>query len=59
MIKDIFLELSLTVVFILTGWYINSWATLLLYGTAYMTYLIIKRKDINGTITSIKGLMKA
>jgi O-antigen/teichoic acid export membrane protein len=59
MVKDILLELSLTVFFILTGWYINSWATLLLYGTAYMTYLIIKRRDINETITAIKELMKA
>lgn len=59
MVKDVFLELSLTVVFILSGWYINSWITLILYGTAYVTYLIIKRKDIIETVISIKKLMKA
>ncbi|MBS4534366.1 hypothetical protein GOQ29_01900 [Clostridium sp. D2Q-14] len=59
MVRDILLELSLTVVFILSGWYINSWVTVLFYGTAYITYLSIKRKDISETIVSIKMLMKA
>jgi O-antigen/teichoic acid export membrane protein len=57
--KDITFELSLTIVFILSGWYINSWMTLVVYGTTYFIYLLIKRKDISATLRSIKKLMKA
>jgi len=56
--KDILLELSLTLVFILSGWFINSWITLFIYGIAYLIYLLIKRKDIMVTTRSIKSLMK-
>jgi O-antigen/teichoic acid export membrane protein len=55
--KDIVLELTMTLVFILTGWFINSWLTFYLYGTAYALYWFIKRKDINNTVKSIKLLM--
>jgi O-antigen/teichoic acid export membrane protein len=57
--KDIILELLLTLVFILTGWFINSWLTTLIFIGAYLCYLLIKRKDIVGTIQNIKLLMKA
>lgn len=56
--RDVFLEISLTIVFILTGWFIDSWITLLIYGTTYLFYLIIKRKDIVETIHNIKLLIK-
>lgn len=57
--KDIILELILTSIFMLTGWFINSWLIVYVYGTAYLMYLIIKRKDISRTIENIKLLMKA
>jgi O-antigen/teichoic acid export membrane protein len=57
--KDVFLEMFLTLVFILTGWFVNSWMTMLIYGIFYLFYLIIKKKDLTGTIRNIKSLMKA
>lgn len=57
--KDIVLELIMTLIFILTGWFINSWINILLYTLSYITYLFIKRKDITKTIWSIKLLTKA
>lgn len=57
--KDILLETLLTIVFILTGWLVNSWLTMLIYVMAYMGYLVFKRKDISGSIQNIKLLMKA
>ena len=56
--KDIILELSLTVVFMLSGWFVNSWLTVLIYAIAYIIYLIIKKKDIVKTYISLKLLMK-
>ncbi|MBV1817953.1 hypothetical protein [Clostridium cochlearium] len=57
--KDITIELTMTLIFILTGWFINSWLGVLLYAVAYIIYLAIKRKDITNTIKNIKLLMKA
>ncbi len=57
--KDIVLEVLLTIVFILTGWFVNSWMTMIIYGIVYFIYLMIKRKDITGTIQNIKLLMKS
>ena len=57
--RDILLEVLLTIVFILTGWFVNSWMTMLIYGMTYLIYILIKRKDIMGTIQNIKLLMKA
>lgn len=57
--KDIVFELIMTLIFILTGWFINSWLTVLLYAAAYIIYLTIKKKDIINTIKNIKLLMKS
>lgn len=46
MIKDIMLELGLTFIFVTSGWGIQSWLTVVVYGVAYILYLLIKRKDI-------------
>lgn len=56
---DIILEVLLTFIFILTGWFVNSWMTVVIYGMSYLIYLMIKRKDIRGTIHSIKSIIKA
>jgi O-antigen/teichoic acid export membrane protein len=57
--KDILLELALTLIFILSGWFINSWITTIVYGTAYVSYLYIKRKEVRCTADSIRMLIKA
>ena len=56
--KDIILELTMVLIFILTGWFINSWLMFVLYGIAYLLYLSIKRKDISKTFENVKILMK-
>lgn len=57
--KDIVLEILMTLVFIITGWFLNSWITVVIYGLSYLIYLMIKRKDLIGTIHNIKSLIKA
>jgi O-antigen/teichoic acid export membrane protein len=57
--KDMILELTVTLIFILTGWFVNSWLGVLLYAVTYITYLLIKKKDITNTIKNVKLLMKA
>lgn len=57
--KDIVLELMMTLIFVLTAWFINSWLAVLLYAVAYIMYLTIKRKDIINTIKNVKLLIKA
>lgn len=57
--KDVVLELIMTAVFITSGWYINSWMTMLIYGGAYLIYLFIKRKDIKNTGKNIRALVKS
>ncbi|MGL4607825.1 MAG: lipopolysaccharide biosynthesis protein [Eubacteriaceae bacterium] len=56
--KDIILELILTIIFIFSGWYINSWTSLLIYGIAYIIYLFVKRKKINIAIFNLKSMLK-
>lgn len=57
--KDIILELVMTLIFIIIGWYIDSWLAVLLYSITYLMYLITKRKDFTSTAKHIKLLMKA
>jgi len=56
MAVDIVLELIMVAIFIMSGWYVNSWMTVAIYMVAYIIYLFIKRKDISGTIKNIKTL---
>jgi len=56
--KDIILEFSMTLIFMLTGWFINSWITVLIYILAYLIYLFIKRRDIFKTSKNIKLLIR-
>jgi O-antigen/teichoic acid export membrane protein len=57
--KDVILEFSLTLIFILSGWFINTWFTVLVYGLSYMVYLFIKKNDFIITINNLKLLIKA
>ncbi len=56
--KDIVLEFTMTLIFILTGWFIDNSITVLLYGFSYIAYLLIKRKDIVKTVKNINLLVK-
>lgn len=56
--KEIVSELALTFIFIFSGWFINSWYTVLVYGLSYFIYLFMKKKDISNTIQIIKTLIR-
>ena len=56
--KDTLLELSLTVVFVSSGWFINSWLTTGIYAAMYFVYLWIKRKELMRRATELKQMMK-
>lgn len=43
---DIFLELSLTAIFIVASWFVGGVAGLTIYALAYVCYLFVKRKDL-------------
>jgi O-antigen/teichoic acid export membrane protein len=58
-VKDIILETGLTLAFILSAWFVDSWYTVLIYGVVYLAYIFIKRKDIINTVNSIKLLIRS
>jgi O-antigen/teichoic acid export membrane protein len=57
--RDIFLEISMTIIFVFSGWFLNSWLTFIIYGGSYILYLVIKRRGIITMIKNLKLLMKA
>ncbi|WP_368646149.1 lipopolysaccharide biosynthesis protein [Alkalibacterium putridalgicola] len=57
--KDFILEIALTVIFILSGWYIDSWWTVAIYGVSYLVYLLFKKSDVKRTYIGMKELMTA
>ncbi|WP_413307039.1 lipopolysaccharide biosynthesis protein [Bacillus sp. 1P10SD] len=56
--KDIILELILTIIFILSGWFISSLLGVGLYLAAYGLYLLIQKKDIQATVITVKQLVR-
>ncbi|EKN71334.1 polysaccharide transporter [Neobacillus bataviensis LMG 21833] len=56
--KDIILELVMTLVFILTGWFLSPGIGIVSYLFGYLLYLLIKRKDINTTFINVKQLAR-
>lgn len=56
--KDLFLEIILTSIFIITGWFIDGLIGLVLYLLFYFIYLIIKKKEIIFTIDTVKTFSK-
>nr|WP_318753424.1 hypothetical protein [Globicatella sp. PHS-GS-PNBC-21-1553] len=50
--KDILLETILTIIFVLSGWFIGGIESFLLYLCAYCLYLVIKGKDLSYLIES-------
>lgn len=56
--KDTLIEIALTIIFVSSGWFINSWLTMGLYALAYLVYLALKRKEILSCVTELKQMMK-
>lgn len=57
MLGDILLELGLSIVFIITAWYMQAlWGTIV-YVIFLIIYMFIKRKDIMLTLQSFKGIL--
>lgn len=50
-IKNLFLELGMTTIFILISWYLGGWGSSLIYGLSFLTYLFFKKDDIITLIT--------
>jgi O-antigen/teichoic acid export membrane protein len=53
-IKNILYELLLSVIFIITAWFISGWLGLILYLIVYLTYLLLMKKDILTTLKTLK-----
>lgn len=56
-LKDIILEVVVTILFILSSWFVGGMKSVLLYFSAYTVYLILKRKDLYGLIALMKTLL--
>ena len=56
--KDIILELLLCIAFMMSGWFIQSILSTLIYAVCYFIYFFIKRKDMLNSIFEIKKVLK-
>jgi O-antigen/teichoic acid export membrane protein len=56
--KDIAIEIIMTLIFILVGWFVKSWVSVTLYPLTYIFYMVIKRKEFFSTIKTVKLLMR-
>ncbi|MHB8963043.1 MAG: oligosaccharide flippase family protein [Saccharofermentanales bacterium] len=50
------IESIMTLVFVFTGWFINSWIAFVLYTLTFILYLIIRRNNLKKTIIYAKAL---
>ena len=57
-VKDVLLESVMTIIFIYSGWFVNSVWTPIIYGLFYLAYIYIKRKDLKNSIQFITNLLK-
>lgn len=56
--KDILLEITMTFIFILIGWFVTSWFGVVYYLVTYGLYLLIKKRDIIDSFKDVKQLVK-
>ena len=54
-VKDIFIELAMTVAFILCNWYLGL-VGMIIYAFCYAIYLFIKKQDILGAWNFVKSM---
>lgn len=51
------MELILTITFILSGWIIDSWATVLIYSSMYLLFVFIRFKDVKHLLGKLKNYL--
>lgn len=56
--KNIIMEIIMTIVFVISSWYITGIYGMILYGVAYVAYIILKRNDIRQTLKDVKMITK-
>ena len=56
--KNIIMEIIMTIVFVISSWYITGIYGMILYGVAYVAYIILKRNDIKQTLKDVKMITK-
>ncbi|WP_312460628.1 hypothetical protein [Proteiniclasticum sp.] len=54
-LKDIVIELAMSALFILSGWYFQNAYTLWIYGGAYVIYLLCKRRSILSQLKQLRN----
>ncbi len=59
LLKDIGIDVIMTIIFVTSAWYISSWLTVLVYGIALISYFFIKRSDLVYSIKKLKNLIKS
>lgn len=56
--KDIIYEVTITIVFILTGWFLSLWIGVFVYLVTYGLYLLLKKRDILNTFLYVKQVVR-
>uniref|UniRef100_UPI003AB6EF6E lipopolysaccharide biosynthesis protein n=1 Tax=Allofournierella sp. TaxID=1940256 RepID=UPI003AB6EF6E len=56
--RDILLELLLTIVFIISSWFVGGLKGLVFYVVAYFAYLFVKRKDIEELVCRVNKYIR-
>lgn len=57
-IRDISQELILTVIFIVTSWYIADYRATVCYGVVYVLYLLVNKKEIAKQLVQMKQIIR-
>lgn len=52
--KDICWEITLTIIFISSSWFISGWISMILYGLFYVFYLLCMKKEIKNIVSVVK-----
>ncbi|MFD1780167.1 hypothetical protein ACFSFW_15990 [Fredinandcohnia salidurans] len=56
-LKNIVIEMIMSIVFIISSWYLNS-GSLIIYGIAYLAYLLMNKKNLINSLYNLKVLFK-
>lgn len=56
--KNIILELIMTLVFICSGWFVGGWISFLIYNSAFIIYIIVKKQEVIKMYTYLKSCLQ-
>ncbi|WP_104802487.1 lipopolysaccharide biosynthesis protein [Blautia marasmi] len=56
--KDMAAEWGLSLLFIISGWFFDSWLMVVIYGTAYVCYLFWKRKTFSDIVEIMRKVLR-